>query len=252
MTSKVYEGRARIELIHGDCMEGMSGMQDNQFDLAIVDPEYFSGPEKKKYYGQKISSKGVRRVKYHTPEKWSVPDPEYFDELMRVCNNQIIWGVNYFNNFSFGPGRIVWDKINQSTTYSDCELAYCSFHDSVRMIRYMWNGMCQGKSLTDGHLQQGNKKLNEKRIHQCQKPVLLYKWQLGKYAECGNSILDTHGGSMSLAIACWDLGFDLTCYEIDKEYYYAAVERFENHIKQEQLFEPSDFHTNNNQKTLYK
>ncbi len=237
MTSKVYEGRARIELINGDCMEALKGMKANQFDLAIVDPEYYSGPERKKLFGQKVSTQGIKRVSYHKPKKWAVPNLEYFEELLRVSNNQIIWGVNYYNDFSFGPGRIVWDKINDSTSYSDCEMAYSSFHDSVRLIRYMWNGMNQGKSITEGHIQQGNKKLNEKRIHQCQKPVILYKWQLTKYGKPGNGILDTHGGSMSLAIACWDMGFDLTCYELDPDYYSAAVDRFEKHIRQGQLFE---------------
>lgn len=235
MTSKVYEGRARIELIHGDCIEGMATMNDKQFDLAIVDPEYFSGPEKKKYYGERVSSKNVRRVNYHTPKKWEVPDSQYFKELSRVSIDQIVWGINYFNNY-MGPGRIIWDKVNKGSSYSDCEIAFCSKHDSVRQIRYMWNGMMQGKSISEGHLQRGNKSLNEKRIHQCQKPVDLYKWLLANYAEINNEILDTHGGSMSLAIACWDMGYNLTCYELDKQYYNDSLKRFESHISQQQLF----------------
>ena len=83
---------------------------------------------------------------------------------------------------------------------------------------------------------QGNKSKNEKRIHPTQKPVQLYKWLLTNYAKPGDTILDTHGGSMSIAIACWDMGFDLDICELDSDYFNDAVKRFENHIKQTTLF----------------
>ena len=216
----------KINLYHGDSLKAMKEMPDNAYELAIVDPEYFSGPEKKKYYGQKVSSKGVKRHEYHVPDKWEVPESIYFDELFRVSQNQIIWGVNYFNNYSFGPGRIIWDKCNQHSTYSDCEIAYTNMHDSVRLIRYMWNGMCQGKSISEGHIMQGNKKLNEPRIHQCQKPIILYKWQLKKYAKSGWDILDTHGGSRTLAHACLDLGFNHDSWELDAKTHRKSVKWF--------------------------
>lgn len=93
-----------------DCMEGMRQFLDKYFDLAIVDPPYFSGPEKRGYYGRTISPIGVQRI-YKTSAEWSVPDKSYFNELARVSKNQIIWGCNYFN-YQFGPGRIVWDSCN--------------------------------------------------------------------------------------------------------------------------------------------
>ena len=74
------------------------------------------------------------------------------------------------------------------------------------------------------------------KIHPTQKPVALYKWILQNYANEGDKILDTHLGSGSIAIACWDMGFDLTAYEIDKEYFDNACKRLENHKKQLQLF----------------
>lgn len=83
----------------------------------------------------------------------------------------------------------------------------------------------QGKSISEGHIQQGNKKLNEKRIHPTQKPVALYKWLLQKYAKPGDLIIDTHVGSGSSLIACYELGFDYAGFEIDKHYYELAQER---------------------------
>ena len=72
-------------------------------------------------------------------------------------------------------------------------------------------------------------------IHPTQKPVALYKWLLTNYAKPGDKILDTHGGSGSICIACHDLGFDLDWYEIDKEYFEAAKERLERHQRQGML-----------------
>ena len=217
-------------LYNMDCMEGMKQFPDNYFDLAIVDPPYYSGNEKRQYYGTSISTTGVKRGEYTISKTWEVPDDLYFHELFRVSKNQIIWGCNYFN-FKFPKsGRIVWDKCNGNTTYSDCEIAYCSLQNTVRMFRYMWNGMMQGKSINEGYIMQGNKKLNEKRIHPTQKPVLLYEWLLTKYAQKGNVILDTHVGSASSLIACHKLNIDYVGFEIDEKYYKNAKKRMEEYF----------------------
>lgn len=200
------------QLVNLDCMKALKEYPDNHFDLAIVDPPYFSGPEKRGFYGQKVSPIGVQRF-YEKSEEWKVPGPEYFKELERVSKHQIIFGCNYFQ-WNFPPGRIVWDKCNEKNSFSDCEIASCSLHDSVRLFRYMWSGMMQGKSISEGHIQQGNKRLNEKRIHPTQKPVALYKWLLQKYAKPGDLILDTHVGSASSLIACHELGFDYIGFEM--------------------------------------
>lgn len=209
-----------------DCMTEMVKFPDNYFDVAIVDPPYYSGPEKRKFYGRKISPIGVQRI-YDKSTSWSVPEREYFDELFRISKNQIIFGCNYFN-YPFGSGRIVWDKCNGSSSFSDCELAYTSFHDSVRLFRYMWNGMMQGKSISEGHIQQGNKKLNEKRIHPTQKPVNLYRWLAQKYLKPGQLVIDTHVGSGSSLIAFEEYDLQYVGYEVDKSYYDLARLRVED------------------------
>lgn len=216
-----------------DCMEGMKEFPDKFFDLAIVDPPYFSGPERREYYGEKISPIGVQRI-YQKSAAWEVPGKEYFDELNRVSKHQIIWGCNYFD-YHFSPGRIVWDKCNISSPFSDCEIAFCSLHDSVRLFRYMWNGMLQGKSIEEGHIMQGNKKLNEKRIHQAQKPVALYDWLLMKYAKHGDIVLDTHVGSASSLIACEKANLQYVGFEKDAGHFERASERIEDFKKQVSL-----------------
>lgn len=218
-----------------DCMDGMKMFPDKYFSLAIVDPPYFSGPELRGFYGAKESSIGVTRL-YKKMRKWEVPGEDYFRELFRVSKNQIIWGCNYFD-WHFGPGRIIWDKCNDRSDFSNCEIAYCSFHESVKIFRYMWNGMMQGKSISEGWIQQGNKKLNEKRIHPTQKPVALYEWLLLKYANPGDVILDTHVGSASSLIACHKRRYDFVGFEIDKGMYETSKMRLEAERAQMTLFD---------------
>lgn len=218
-----------------DCMEGMKNIPDKYFDLAIVDPPYFKGPNVRGFYGRRINKLNIKRHDYKNIDTWNIPDKKYFKELLRVSKNQIIWGINYFD-INLGPGRIIWDKVNGSSSYSDCEIAYCSLYDSVRIFRYMWNGMNQGKSISEGWIMQGNKKLNEKRIHPTQKPVLLYKWLLMSYAKSGYRILDTHVGSASSLIACHDLGYEYLGFEKDKDIFILASNRLKEHESQISMF----------------
>jgi len=123
------------------------------------------------------------------------------------------------------PCWIIWDKREgfiPPRTYADCELAYTSFKSPARMFRHYWDGFLQ--------------KVKEHRTHPTQKPVKLYEWLLTNYAQVGDKILDTHGGSMSIALACHNMGFDLTLYEIDKDYFEAGKKRLEEHQKQARLF----------------
>lgn len=223
-------------LYHMDCMDGMAHFPDGYFDLAIVDPPYFSGPNKRRYYGCEVNKLRIKRVDYPVIDTWDVPDAEYFDELRRVSKQQIIWGCNNFD-YPFGSGRIIWDKCNADSSFSDCEIAYCSLHDSVRLFRYMWNGMLQGKSVTQGHIMQGDKRKNEKRIHPCQKPVALYDWLLMRYLPNGGKVIDTHVGSGSSLIACEKAGVEYIGFEIDETVFKLASERIEEHKSQVTLAE---------------
>ena len=217
-----------------DCMEYMRTLPDKEFDLAVVDPPYFSGPERRGYYGSRESKSGVHRDYPISPE-WEIPGVEYFDELNRVAQKIIVWGCNYYK-YIFPSGRIVWDKCNGESSFSDCEIAATNCHDSVRLIRYMWNGMMQGKSIADGTSQQGDKRKNEKRIHPTQKPVALYAWIFTRYAKPGYKILDTHLGSGSSRIAAYDAGLDFVGCEINKDYFAKQEERFAAHTAQLSLF----------------
>lgn len=213
-----------------DCMEGMKQFPDKYFDLAIVDPPYgrkeHGGTNRSTFVNQKNGRSIFVKDGQYEKRNWDnePPSEKYFKELMRVSKNQIIWGCNYFS-YPLSGGRIIWDKCNDGSDQSGAEIAYCSLNDRVDIIRYMWRGMFQGKSINAGTVQQGNKKLNEKRIHPTQKPVILYEALLNRYAKPGDIILDTHTGSASSLIACHNTNHRFVGFEVDEYYYKLSKER---------------------------
>jgi len=214
-----------MNITNEDNMELMARYDDNHFDLAIVDPPYGINES-----GQTNKTRGKLAIsKDYGNKNWDnkSPDKIYFNELKRVSKNQIVWGANHFiSKIPFDSSCwIVWFKDNGKTDFADCELAWSSFKTSVRIFKWKWQGMLQQ-----------NMKNKEIRIHPTQKPVKLYEWLLMNYAKEGDKILDTHLGSGSIAIACHNLGFDLTACELDKEYYDAAMKRLNDHKLQQKLF----------------
>jgi site-specific DNA-methyltransferase (adenine-specific) len=208
----------------------MKDKPDNYYDLAIVDPPYGIGQDKNKTIkGKSGKAKTFKETVYHVSKEWdnSIPDKLYFDELFRISKNQIIWGGNYFTEY-LRPVKawIFWYKklTNPNNhTHSDGELAWTSYESITRMVSIDWIGF--------GYINSG-----EKKIHTSQKPVALYKWLLTNYAKPGDKLLDTHSGSGSFRIAAHDLGFDLDSCELDPDYYRDNEARFQNHIKQGELF----------------
>lgn len=223
---------------NADCLPAMKEFPDKYFDLAVVDPPYFSGPERRSYYGKSISTTHIDRRTYPVTEHWDIPRADYFDELMRISKRYIVFGCNYFD-YAFHHGRIVWDKCNGASTFSDAEIAATNCHDSVRLFRYMWNGMMQGKSIYEGHIMRGNKATNENRIHVTQKPLDLYRWIFKHYTKPGYKILDTHVGSGTSRRAAYDYGLDFIGYEIEKVYFDLQEQAYEEYTAQMRI----DFET---------
>lgn len=209
-----------------DCMEMM---EVGQWDLAIVDPPYgidYCSNDNGKISRGKPQAASLNEYKLFNDTKR--PDGKYFGDLLEITGEQLIFGAQHFTDLLPKSSKwIVWDKIPSGCggQFSGIELIWTSFKGSIDRYNYKWQGMLQG-----------NMSMKEKRIHPTQKPIQLYRLLLSNYATEGDTILDTHGGSMSLAIACWEEGFDLDICELDEDYFNDAVERFENHIAQTQLF----------------
>lgn len=227
MTPEIF---GKITLYNCDCIEYMRTLPDDAFSLAIVDPPYALGSARWRatYDGKVHGASFAKRGDYHVNWDDSAPDREYFEQLQRVSRNQIIWGANHFiENIPNANSScwIVWDKDNGANDFADCELAWCSFKLSVRKFKWRWQGMLQE-----------DMKNKQKRIHPTEKAIALYKWLLMNYAKEGDTILDTHGGSFSSAIAAYDLGFEYTGIELDPTYYEQGKKRLIDHMRQLTLF----------------
>ena len=209
------ESRSTINLHLGDCLEAMREMPDNAYQLAIVDPPYGINAGK--------MTMGSGKHKFSKDKAWdsAIPSAEYFAELFRVSENQIVWGGNYFTeHLPPTPHWLLWDKKNPNLSFAEGELAWVRKGKNLRIFKHY-----------SAQVEEGGK------IHPIQKPVKLYEWLLTNYAKEGDKILDTHGGSMSIALACGNLGFDLDCYELDHDYFHAAHKRIESHFSQLNAFQ---------------
>lgn len=212
------EKRGGICFYNCDNIEFMKTKPDNYYDLAIVDPPYMDGDNKA------LQSLGTNRTKYNI-ETFNAPKQPYFDELFRVSKNQIIWGGNYFTDYlRMNRCWLAWDKIQDLAQFSDFELAWTSFDKVCKKF----TRVSKGGFLTNNTI--------DHKIHPTQKPVDLYRWQLQNYAEKGMKILDTHGGSMSIAKACDLEGFELDICEIDPKYFIDGVDSFDKYKRQLKLF----------------
>jgi site-specific DNA-methyltransferase (adenine-specific) len=198
-----------------DCMELLKATPDKFYDLAIVDPPYGIGMD-----GGNVGYKGDNNFE---KKNWdsAIPSMEYFNELSRASKSQIIWGGNYFG-LPATRCFLIWDKGAgfKARTYAECEQAWTSFDANARIYQHDPLAMGDYKG----------------KIHPTQKPVKLYEWLLTNYAKQGDKILDTHLGSGSHAIACNNLGFELTACELDKDYFEASVNRIKQAAAQERLF----------------
>jgi site-specific DNA-methyltransferase (adenine-specific) len=210
-----------------DCLDYTARFPDGFFELAIVDPPYGinlvgKNPCKNKSDGDKV---------FNTSWDDRPPGKEYFDELMRVSREQIIWGGNYFLDIlGYCKAPIIWDKLNGDSLYADGEFAWTSsgLPRNLKIFRHQWCG-----AFKDSERQ-------EKKIHPTQKPAALYKWILSRYAKPGFKILDTHLGGGASRVAAWDLGFDFYSCELSPEYYQAQELRFQAHKSQGELFAPDE------------
>lgn len=206
---------ALSEVFNMDCMAGMKQYPDKYFDLAIVDPPHGIGVNHN--MGRRKGDKPSEfKAAYWDKEP---PSAEYFTELFRISNNQIVWGANHFISRMPKDSScwLMWDKgFSEDVSFAQFEMAWTSF-DSV------------AKKYDKPSVQQD-------RIHPTQKPIVLYKWLLKSYAEPSQKILDTHLGSGSSRIAAHEMGFDFTGFEIDKDYFEAQQKRFQQYKSQLKIF----------------
>jgi site-specific DNA-methyltransferase (adenine-specific) len=219
-----------IRAYNVDCMEFMADKAEGAYELAIVDPPYGIGESNASFESRFCTSqkwKNARPTNVYKKKDWDSTSPVqgWFEQLSRISKAEIIFGGNYFPQFlKPSMGWVFWDKDTGDADFSDGELIYTSFDKATKLIKFVWSGFRKCEQVA--------------RIHPTQKPVALYLWLLTNYAKPGQTILDTHGGSFSSAIACWKAGYDMDICELDEEYFDSACERFGRETRQMRLFTP--------------
>lgn len=217
-----------------NCLEYMKTVESKHFDLTFCDSPFGIGESRKVVSRMRpvIQKNGKKTVipPLHTIKTWddNPPTQEVFDEIFRVSKKVCIFGENYlqFNQKPTSSGRIFWDKVNGKSNFSDGELIWTNLFSSIRQFTYMWNGFCQAESVERPLRQQGNKKLNEKRVHPSQKPIEIYSWILLNFVKPGIKVFDPFLGSGSSRIACHRLGCEFVGTEIDADYFEKQETRF--------------------------
>tara|TARA_R100000544_G_C2220589_1_gene57312 strand:+ start:661 stop:1302 length:642 start_codon:yes stop_codon:yes gene_type:complete len=207
-----------INITNEDNMQLMARYPDNYFDLAIVDPPYGIERFKKPSGTTRFKSSKLMQKEGLTWDK--KPSKEYWIQLFRISKNQIIWGAN---NFVLPPTEYfcIWNKKQTVDNFATAEYAWVSM------------GLKKPSKMFDYGIHKHNHTI---KIHPTQKPIQLYNWLLDNYAKEGDKILDTHLGSGSIAIACFERGFELTACELDEEYFNCSIKRIKENTIQKSLF----------------
>jgi site-specific DNA-methyltransferase (adenine-specific) len=220
---------------------------DNYFDLLIADIPYGIGVTKMKLGG----TKGIARQKngsiaivkksneVFSNSHWDsiTPTQEYFDEMKRVSKHQIIFGIEYTNWEGVGSGRIDWNKgVPDGMSFATKEVAYCSMINHTYELDLLYAGMQQAKSLSEPMVANGNKALNEKKIHPCHKPILLYDKLFLEFGFKGMKVIDPYLGSGSSRISADKFGVsEFVGCEIDPIYFEAEEQRWKQYSRQLKL-----------------
>lgn len=206
----------------GDCLEYMKTLPDGAVDCVVTDPPYGIGENQRR-----VMSRGNLAVPTdYGSFSWDTQrvTRAHVDDMRRVSQQQVIWGGNYYADWlPASSSWLVWDKVNGTNDFADCELAWTSHKKAVRRFVYMWNGML--------------KQLPEDRFHPTQKPVALMKWVLENYTNPGDTIFDPFMGSGTTGVACMQTGRKFIGCEIDEKYFAIAKKRIEDAAAQLHLFE---------------
>lgn len=227
-----------IHLFQMDCMSFMEQVEDKWANLAVVDPPFGINADINAFKnGVNCKANGFKK---HKQTKWDnkIPKTEYFEQLFRVSENQIIWGGNYLTKY-LQPKMcwLIWNKVQRDFSFADGELAWTSFDTKLKIFDYARGNESGFAPKIKKGFKQG---LN---INPCQKPIALYEWILKNYAKPNDIIFDSHLGSASQAIAIHNMNkfhnMNLTFYgtELDTDYFNDSVKRLKTHFAQKTIFD---------------
>lgn len=195
-------------LILGDCREVLPTL--DKVDAVVTDPPYGIGQDGGREHRKSSNAKVQAKANWDSVR----PDRSFFDDMLRVSNNQIIWGGNYFADY-LPPkmGWLYWQKLIGGD-FSDGELAWTSRDGALKEFTH--------------------RKTNAEMEHPTQKPISVMLWCMSFFPNV-NTILDPFMGSGTTGVACAKLGRSFIGIEIHEPYFDIACRRIEACYKNDDL-----------------
>lgn len=199
-------GNAR--LILGDAREVVPTLP--HVESVVTDPPYGIAAT---WQGGKGHGWGRAAAQTQLRNSWDGEPPhELVAVILKISDQQIIWGGNYFN---LPPSRCwyVWNKPERGFTLAEAELAWSNRDSIIRVFD-------APRSEPD-------------RVHPTQKPLSLMMWCVEKTT---GTVLDPFMGSGTTGVACIKMGRPFIGIEIEPTYFDIACKRIEAASRQSDLF----------------
>lgn len=193
--NKTIIGNATLYL--GDCMEVLPTL--DKVDAVITDPPYGISANKQ--------TLGKGKKEFDRGGNWddSLPDITKWLSMANLC---CFWGGNYFSE-QLPPTNdwLIWHKMNDGRSFSECEMAWTNFGKQVRHISHHWSG--------------------EEKMHPTMKPLPVMVWCINQ-AGSPNTILDPFMGSGTTGVAAVQMGRKFIGIEREPKYFEIACKRIED------------------------
>lgn len=209
-----YYSADGITIYHGDCREIIPQLP--RADLLCTDPPYGIGADRNERGGKRHGKAKAPSKDYGVGDWDSASPPRWMiEQAIAHADHAIVWGGNHLAIDRPASCWLVWDKDNGDNGYADCELAWTTLPQAVRMIRHRWMGMLQERGGID----------KEPRFHPTQKPLRVMRWSITQAPEECQTILDPWMGSGTTLRAAKDLGRRAVGIELSERYCEIAATR---------------------------
>jgi len=211
-----------IELIQGDCLEVMRGMEAGSVDVVVTDPPY--GID---YQSARRIDKTQWKPKIRNDKK---PFLGWAHEVGRITKRAIYifyrWDVQEeflkeIKKAGFSPkSQIIWDKVVHGM--GDLKGEYAPQHENVLF------GTKNGFEFTGKRprtIIRQKRVMPEKLLHPNEKPVPLICKLIEDSTNKGDTVLDFTMGSGTTGVACIQTGRNFIGIELDPGYFAIAQKR---------------------------
>lgn len=189
----------------GDCREILPTL--GKVDAVVTDPPYGISANRQ--------TLGTGKKQFERGSDWDSEKPD-ISAFIGIADYLCIWGGNYFSDVLQPTNDwLIWHKVNDGLSFSECEMAWTNFGKQVRHISHHWGG--------------------EQKVHPTMKPLAVMQWCLKFIPEC-RSILDPFMGSGTTGVAAVKLGRTFIGIEREQSYFDIACRRIEAACKQPDLF----------------